>query len=108
MEQRRIDWPSFGACVAIILVVCIPLAASPNTAGALLQKLYDHIAREFGILYLLASVATIFFLVWLAASRYGRIRLGAPDEQPEFRTLSWVAMLFCAGVGAGLLYWCTT
>ena len=94
--------------MAIIVVVCIPLAASPDTAGALLQKLYDHIAREFGILYLLASVATIFFLVWLAASRYGRIRLGATDEQPEFRTVSWVAMLFCAGVGAGLLYWCMT
>jgi len=108
MEQSRIDWPSFCACVAIIVVVCIPLAASPDAAGMFLQSLYDYIAIEFGIFYLLASVAAISFLVWLASSRFGHIRLGAADSEPEFSQLSWVAMLFCAGVGAGLMYWCAT
>ncbi len=108
MDQSRIDWPSFIACAVIILGVCIPLAASPEWAGQVLQQLYDYIAREFGILYLLASVAAIGFLVWLASSRFGSVRLGDADEQPEFGQLSWVAMLFCAGVGAGLMYWCVT
>ena len=108
MDQRRIDWPSFGTCVAIILLVCIPLALFPEAAGTFLQDTYDYIAQEFGIAYLLASVGAIGFLVWLAASRYGAVKLGAAEDLPEFRTLSWVAMLFCAGVGAGLLYWCTT
>ena len=106
MEQSRIDWPSFGTCVGIILVVCIPLALTAETASAYLEQLYDYISNEFGIFYLLASVAAIGFLVWLAASRFGHVRLGAPDEAPEFPTLSWIAMLFCAGVGAGLMYWC--
>ena len=43
MEQSRIGRPSFGACVATIIVVCIRLAALPDTAGALLQKSYDFI-----------------------------------------------------------------
>ncbi len=106
IEQSKIDWPNFVACVAIILLVCIPLAASPESGGEILQRAYDFIAQEFGIMYLLASVGAIGFLVWLASSRFGHVRLGEPDEQPEFATLSWVAMLFCAGVGAGLLYWC--
>ncbi|MEJ2171518.1 MAG: BCCT family transporter [Woeseiaceae bacterium] len=106
MEQRRIDWPTFGTCVAIILVVCIPLALTAETAGPLLENLYDYVANEFGILYLLASVAAIGFLLWLAASRFGHVKLGEPHEEPEFPTLSWIAMLFCAGVGAGLMYWC--
>jgi len=108
MEQSRIDWPSFGACVAIIVVVCIPLATAPESAGAFLQQLYDFIALEFGIFYLLASVAAISFLIWLASSRFGKFKLGEADSTPEFSQLSWVAMLFCAGVGAGLLYWCLT
>lgn len=108
MEQRRVDWISFGACVAIIVVVCIPLAASPDTAGVLLQSLYDTIAEELGFFYLLASVAAIAFLVWLASSRFGSVRLGDVDSKPEFGQLSWIAMLFCAGVGAGLMYWCAT
>ena len=46
-------------------------------------------------------------LLWFAFGRYGRVRFGGPDAKPEFRTLSWVAMLFCAGIGTSLLYWAT-
>lgn len=106
MEQKRIDWPSFLTSVGLILVVCVTLVAGAESARSVLESLYDYIAAEFGILYLLASVAAIGFLVWLAASRFGHVRLGDPGEQPEFPTLSWIAMLFCAGVGAGLMYWC--
>ena len=108
MEQSRIDWPSFVTCAAIIAVAGIFLLVSAETAAVKLQSLYDYIAIEFGIFYLLASVAAISFLVWLAASRFGHVRLGDAGGKPEFPTLSWIAMLFCAGVGAGLMYWCAT
>ena len=108
MERSRIDWPSFVACAVIILGVCIPLAVFSDSAGVVLQSLYDFIAAEFGIAYLMASVGAIGFLTWLAASRYGETKLGEANEAPEFGTLSWVAMLFCAGVGAGLMFWCVT
>ena len=108
MLRNKIDWPSFIACVAIIFLVCIPLAASPESGGAFLQSIYEFISQKFGVLYLLASVAAISFLIWLASSRFGAIKLGQPDDQPEFETISWIAMLFCAGIGAGLLYWCAT
>jgi glycine betaine transporter len=45
--------------------------------------------------------------VWLALSRYGRIKLGRDDDEPEFSTVSWLTMLFAAGMGVGLLYWGT-
>ncbi|MDH3265342.1 MAG: BCCT family transporter [Gammaproteobacteria bacterium] len=108
MEQSRIDWPSFGACAAIIVLVCVPLAASPDTAGSFLQNLYVDIAANFGVFYLFASVAAISFLIWLASSRFGLVRLGDTDSTPEFSQSSWIAMLFCAGVGAGLMKWCAT
>ena len=108
MEQRRVDWPSFGICAAILVFASIPLVAYPDASGIALEKLYGYISNEFGILYLLASVAAIGFLAWLALSRFGHVRLGEKDETPEFSELSWVGMLFCAGVGAGLLVWCGT
>ena len=107
MEQSRLDRPSFGLSAAIILLTAIPLFAFPNESSAFLESLYATIAREFGILYLLASVAAIGFLTWLAFGRYGKVRLGEDDNgKPEFSEISWVGMLFCAGVGAGLMYWC--
>ena len=61
--------------------------------------------RNFGVLYLWYGTGVVVFLLWLAASRFGRVRLGDAHEKPEFTTFSWLAMIFCAGVGATLLYW---
>jgi BCCT family betaine/carnitine transporter len=108
MDQHQIDWPSFALCALILVFASIPLFAYPEASAATLEKAYAFISNEFGILYLLASVAAIGFLVWLATSRYGRVRLGDDDGKPEFNELSWIGMLFCAGVGAGLLVWCST
>jgi len=107
MEQSKMDWVNFSACVVIIFLVCLPLALSPESSGVFMQSLYEYISNEFGIFYLLAGVASISLLVWLASSRFGQVKLGEADESPEFATLSWVGMLFCAGVGAGLMYWCS-
>ena len=76
MEQSRVDWPAFITCVVIILVVCIPLALTAETASALLEELYAFFSAKFGIFYLLASVSAIGFLVWLAASRFGNVMEG--------------------------------
>ena len=61
-----------------------------DAAAEHLSALYEYIAVELGIFYLLASVTAIGFLVWLAASRFGHVRLGDDDSEPEFRTLSWI------------------
>ena len=104
MEQSKIDWPSFIATVAMILIVCIPLAIAGESGAVFLQRIYDFISNQFGILYLLAAVGAVGFLTWLAFSRFGNVRLG--NEEVEFSQMSWIAMLFCAGIGAGLMYWC--
>ncbi|MDH5304501.1 MAG: BCCT family transporter [Gammaproteobacteria bacterium] len=104
MDQSKIDWPSFIASMAMILMVCIPLAYAGDDAAVFLQHIYDYISRKFGILYLLAAVGSVGFLLWLGLSRFGHARLG--DGEVEFSQMSWIAMLFCAGIGAGLMYWC--
>lgn len=106
MHDKRIDWISFATCVALILAICIPLVAFPGRGSRFLADAYDFITGELGILYLVAGIASLGLLLWLALGRYAHVRLAAGDEAPEFSTFSWVAMLFCGGIGAGLMYWC--
>jgi len=106
MTKQKVDWPSFIASVAIILTACISLVLFPESGARYLAGLYGFISGHFAFVYLLAGVATFALLIWLAMGRFGKVQLAADEnEKPEFNDLSWVAMLFCAGVGAGLLFW---
>ena len=63
------------------------------------------VMRSAGWLFVLTASAFVVFVTWLAASKYGRIPLGRDDEEPEFRTSSWIAMMFSAGMGIGLMFY---
>ncbi len=103
--NNNIDWTMFAASILTILLVCIPIVAFKEAASTVISSAYDVITNQFGVFYLWYAIGILGFLAWLAFSRYGQVRLGDKDSTPEFKTLSWVGMLFCAGVGAGLLYW---
>ena len=105
MRQHRVDWPSFIASMVVILLASVPLLLFPESGAEYLTGLYTMVSSQFGFLYLLAGMAVLVFLAWLAFGRHGDVRLSTEGEGPEFSTPSWIAMLFCAGVGAGLLYW---
>jgi choline-glycine betaine transporter len=63
------------------------------------------VIRGGGWFFILAATGFVVFALWLAFSRFGRIRLGRDDELPEFRTISWIAMMFSAGMGIGLMFY---
>ncbi|MGF1470717.1 MAG: BCCT family transporter [Rubrobacteraceae bacterium] len=72
-----------------------------NTFTAIL----NYVIATFGWVYLLAVSGFLVFVVYLAFSRYGRIKLGKDNDEPEFTTLGWLSMLFAAGVGLSFLFW---
>lgn len=72
-----------------------------NIANWLMKGLKDN----FSWLYLGTMLFFVLFSVAIAFSRFGKIRLGADEERPEYSTVSWFAMLFAAGMGIGLVYW---
>jgi len=63
------------------------------------------IKKYIGWLYLLFGVGLFFYALWLAFGRHGSVKLGEANESPEFSTPHWVAMMFTAGIGAGLVTW---
>ena len=104
-NTHQVDWISFATSIAVILLVCIPLALFPDSGGQVLLQTYDWIAGELGFLYLVGGFSALGFLAWLAFGRFGQVLLGQAGERPDFSSTSWAAMLFCAGIGAGLLAW---
>ncbi len=60
--------------------------------------------RAGGWAFILAATGFVVFALFLAFSRFGKIRLGTDAEKPEFRTVSWIAMMFSAGMGIGLMF----
>ncbi len=63
------------------------------------------ITDGLGWLYMLITTFFLGFAIYLAFSRYGKIKLGQPDDEPEFSYFAWFAMLFQAGMGIGLVFW---
>lgn len=63
------------------------------------------VAKNLGWFYILAVTSLLVFLLVLAVSRYGNIRLGADDSRPDYSNLTWFTMLFAAGIGTILMFW---
>jgi choline/carnitine/betaine transport len=77
---------------------------APGNVAAVTGAIFGFVITNLGWVFVLATFGFLAFAVYLAASRYGRVRLGGDDEQPEFSTVSWVAMMFSAGMGIGLMF----
>ncbi|MGB3471011.1 MAG: BCCT family transporter [Erythrobacter sp.] len=107
MKQHGIDPLIFFSALLIVLIICVPILVWPTAAGVWIESLYASISQNFGLIYQWTVIGIVIFLAWVAFSRHGHIKLGEEDEEPQFSTFSWVSMLFCAGVGAGLVYWAT-
>ncbi len=69
------------------------------------QATLTFITQTFGWYYIFATAGLLVFVLWLLSSRYGRIRLGPQDESPQYSRMAWLAMLFAAGMGMGLVFW---
>lgn len=105
MTGKPVDWATFSLAVATALGVAITLILFSDSLGPTIVAIYDWTAFNLGIVYQLAAIGAMVLAIYLIFGPYGRVKLGAKDDQPDFSTLSWVAMLFTAGVGGGLLYW---
>jgi len=105
--DHLIDKPTFFGALGLLLAVTIPLIVFPEQGAAWVSVARYFVVENLGFMYLALGAGALIFMLFIAFSDIGRISLGHPDEKPEFGTLSWAAMLFCAGIGASILYWGT-
>lgn len=77
-----------------------------ESASSLIGTALSWISSTFGWFYFLAIFAYLVFVIVVALSPWGKIRLGQEHTRPEFHVLTWAAMLFAAGIGIDLLFFC--
>lgn len=104
MPKFVVNPPVFFGSVAIVALFVGIGAIVPDRAEAIFRDLQASILSGFGWLYLLAVGIFLFSMILLSFGRYGDLKLGPDDAEPDFHFLSWLSMLFAAGMGIGLMY----
>lgn len=95
----------FWITVALVLASVIFGVAAPESFEEATGNIQTFLTSAFGWYYLILVTIIVLFCLFLIFSPVGAIRLGKPDEKPEFTRMSWFAMLFSAGMGIGLVFW---
>ncbi|WP_349410347.1 glycine betaine uptake BCCT transporter [Pseudalkalibacillus sp. SCS-8] len=78
---------------------------SPDGLQEKTSAIQEFLQIKFGWFYLLSATAFLIFSIYLIFSRYGKIKLGNDDDEPDYNLITWFAMLFSAGMGIGLVFW---
>ncbi len=104
LNQRvRLDTPATSIIVIASLVLLLVLF--PDISIAYIANLTQYVIDQFGLGLVLFSTAMVLLTLGISLSPLGKLRLGGATSTPEFSTSSWIAMLFTAGIGSGLIFW---
>jgi len=106
--KDRINPVVFYASAIGIAVFALWAMVFSDQAGSVINAALAWISNTFGWFYFLAVLVYLGFVIFIGFSRYGKIRLGPDHSKPEFGLLTWAAMLFSAGIGIDLLFFCVS
>lgn len=93
-----------GALGFIVIFVCTTIAFGKN-AQLLFANVADSLMVNLGWMYIGGVSIALIFLIGIFVSRYGRLKLGDDDDEPEYNLVVWFCMLFAGGLGATLMFW---
>lgn len=100
-----IDWSIVGIAGLLIAAFVAWGLVAPESFGSFSSNALNFVVTNFGWAYVLFGTIFVIFVICIAASKFGTIRLGKINEEPEFSTVSWIAMMFAAGMGIGLMFY---
>ena len=103
-KREGLDRVVFFAAGILAVAFVVWGFVSPDSLGAVAGTLLTGVMDNFGWLFVIAATVFTIFVIVIAVSKFGRIPLGKDDEKPEFKTSSWIAMMFATGMGIGLVF----
>lgn len=103
-RRIAINPPVFFVSAGLVLAFALFGAVFAKQAGQLFTALQAVIVEDFGWFYIASVAGFLMFVLFLMLSRYGDVKLGPDDSEPEYSYISWFAMLFSAGMGIGLIF----
>lgn len=104
-KDAKIDWTVTIPAAILALVVVIWGLGAPDHFSNAASSAFAWVIDNVGWAFVLFGTIFVAFVLVIAFSRFGSIRLGQVNEEPEFRTVSWISMMFAAGMGIGLMFY---
>ncbi len=101
----RTDPTIFFWAAGLMVLFLLALIIAPERIGDFFAGARDWIVTNLGWFFIMGVNVWLIFLVWVALSKYGNIRLGPKESKPEYSNLSWFTMLFAGGIGTVLMFW---
>ena len=104
-EDAPVNW---GIVIPLAIIVAAIVGwglAAPDSFSNFADAAFTWVIDNLGWAFVLGGTIFVIFVIVIAASNFGTIRLGTADERPEFKTTSWIAMMFAAGMGIGLMFY---
>lgn len=103
MKKYKIDKWAIIITLALVAVFSVYIILMPTAATEILNNIRIFITTKMGVYFIVITIGIFVFNFAVAFSKFGNIKLG--KDKPEYKTFSWIAMIFCATMGAALLYW---
>ena len=87
----------------LLVSVIVPIILFPEDSARVINQIFTYLTTELGVLYILAAIGSLTVLMFVGIGPLGNTRLGR--NPPPYSRFSWIAMLFCCGIGASVIYW---
>src|SRR5690625_3744589 len=100
--------PIFWISIVLVMLFIIWGAFFPTNVDNVLSVINDYISNIFGLFCVLVTAGFVILALFIIFGPYGKMKLGKPDEEPEYSYFTWFAFLFTAGMGVGLVFYGVT
>jgi BCCT family betaine/carnitine transporter len=106
-NYAKVSIVSFSASAIACVLFFGPMIIFSDAAQQYVDIGIHAITYTTDWLWEIVVFACFIFAIWLAFGRFGKVRLGGPEDKPDFSTFTWIAMMFCSSTGGALVYWAT-
>lgn len=104
-SKGKIDWMITLLPLGIVIALCALFFFLPEQSNVVLSQIRFFFGDTFGIYYLIIGLGIFILSIFIAASKYGDIVLGEPNEKPKYSFFAWGSMMFTCGLAADILFY---
>jgi len=104
-SKKNVDYITFVTSLVVVIGIAFFILYNAESTAILIEDYKNSVISVFGPIFLILTPLSFMFVLYLAFSKYGKYKLGGKEVNTEFSTISWMGMLFCGGIGGGIIYW---
>ena len=105
MKTSRLNKPVFFFSVVIYTILFLIILIFHQRAAMIINGILNFTLHNLGWMYILGYIIVFFVCIYLSFGKFGNKRLGGKDSKPEYSFFAWIGMLFCTGLGVGLVFY---